>query len=88
MLLGSSPPGPYAPFGQADDVPGLDEAADLVPDGDGDAARLVGHLARPHLVPVLRLGDSPCGGEAQPGWERGWEAAQPPGTTAGPQARP
>lgn len=67
MQLASSPcvkrqasfPQRCIPFGQADDVPGLDEAADLVPDGDGDAARLVGHLARPHLVPVLRLGDSP-----------------------------
>lgn len=57
--------GPYAPFGEADDVPRLDEAADLVPHGDGDAARLVGHLAGPHLVPVLGLGDAPCGKEGR-----------------------
>lgn len=59
--------GPYAPFGEADDVPRLDEAADLVPHGNGDAARLVGHLAGPHLVPVLGLGDAPCGKEGREG---------------------
>lgn len=64
--------GPYAPFGEADDVPRLDEAADLVPHGNGDAARLVGHLAGPHLVPVLGLGDAPCGGR-KGGKERGRE---------------
>lgn len=72
--------GPYAPFGQTDDVPRLDEAADLVPHGDGDAARLVRHFAGPHLVPILRLGDSPCGekrGSGGPGGGRNGGAVPP-----------
>lgn len=67
MQLASSPcvkcqasfPQRRIPFGEANDVPRLDEAANLVPHGNDDAARLVGHLAGPHLVPVLGLGDSP-----------------------------
>lgn len=75
---GQRGPAPYAPFGQADDVPRLDEAADLVPHADGDAARLVRHLAGPHLVPVLGLGDSPCGEKRGSGGARRRRPPRPP----------
>ena len=43
----------------------MDEAAQLVPHGDGDAATFVGHLAGAHLMAVLGLGDPPCVGRAE-----------------------
>lgn len=48
------------PSRKADDVPGLDEAAKLIPHRDGDAAALVRHSARAHLVPVLCLRHPTC----------------------------
>lgn len=47
------------PSGQLDDVSGLDEAAQLVPHRDGDAATLISHLTRPDLMAVFRFGNSP-----------------------------
>lgn len=50
----------FVPSREADDVPGLDEAAQLIPHRDGDAAALIRHLARAHLVPVLCLRHPTC----------------------------
>lgn len=44
------------PSGQPDNVPRLNEAAQLVPDRDGDASALVRYLAGTHLMAILRLG--------------------------------
>ncbi len=46
------------PSGQLDDVPGLNEAAELVPHRDGDAAALIRHFARAHLVTIFGFGYS------------------------------
>ena len=58
--------GDQLPSGEPDDVSSLDEAAQLVPHGDGDAATFVGHLAGAHLMAVLGLGDPPCVRERRP----------------------
>ncbi len=52
--------GSFIPSREANDVPGLDEAAQLIPHRDGDAAALIRHLARAHLVPVLCLRHPTC----------------------------
>lgn len=55
------PPLPgFLPSGEFDNVTGLDETAQLVPHGDGDAAALVRHLARSHFMTVFGLGHSSC----------------------------
>ena len=46
------------PFGEPDDVPGLNQVAHVVPDRDVDAAGFVGYFAGPNLVSVLCLGHS------------------------------
>lgn len=46
------------PSGQLDDVPWLDEAAQLVPNRDGNAPALVCHLAWADLMTVFRFGYS------------------------------
>lgn len=48
------------PSRKANDVPWLDEAAQLIPHRDGDAAALIRHSARAHLVPVLCLRHPTC----------------------------
>lgn len=44
------------PSGEADDVPRLDQAAQLIPHGDGDTSAFIGDFTRPHFVSVLCLG--------------------------------
>lgn len=48
-----------SPSGQFDDVSRLNEAAQLIPHRDRDAAALVCHFAGSNLVAVLGFGHSP-----------------------------
>lgn len=44
-----------SPFGKSDDVTSLNESTDFIPNRDADAARLVGHFTRAHLMAVFGL---------------------------------